>query len=73
MIRLAVPHPENTEFYLKKPVDLDGEVWFWTYDYYTVKKSDGEVVVKSYQPEISEESFTGIISQELRNVKRKPL
>ena len=54
---LAVPHPENTEFYLKKPVDPDGEVWFWTYDYYTVKKSDGEVVVKTYQPEISGRKF----------------
>lgn len=58
---LAVPHPENTEFYLKKPgteqnrkpADPDGEVWFWTYDYYVVKKPGGQVVVKSYQPQIS--------------------
>lgn len=56
---LAVPHLENTEFYLKKPkpVDPDGEVWFWTYDYYTVKKKNGEVVVKSYHPEISGRKF----------------
>lgn len=54
---LAVPHLENTEFYLKKPIDPDGEVWFWTYDYYTVKKADGEVVVKSYHPEISGRKF----------------
>lgn len=58
---LAVPHLENTEFYLKKPepkpIDPDGEVWFWTYDYYTVKKKNGEVVVKSYHPEISGRKF----------------
>lgn len=58
---LAVPHLENTEFYLKKhklkPVDPDGEVWFWTYDYYTVKKKNGEVVVKLYHPEISGRKF----------------
>lgn len=50
---LSVPHPQNTEFYLQKPSDPDGEVWFWTYDYYTVRKSNGQVVVKSYTPEIS--------------------
>lgn len=57
---LAVPHLENTEFYLRKPgtelsrrpEDPDGEVWFWTYDYYTVKKGN-KVIVKSYRPEIS--------------------
>ncbi len=55
---LAVPHLENTEFYLKKPVDPDGdEVWFWTYDYYTAKRKDGQVVVKSFQPEISGRKF----------------
>lgn len=54
---LAVPHLENTEFYLKKPSDPEGDVWFWTYDYYTVKKKDGEIVVKSYHPEISGRKF----------------
>lgn len=54
---LAVPHLENTEFYLKKPIDPEGDVWFWTYDYYTVKKKDGEIVVKSYHPEISGRKF----------------
>lgn len=58
---LAVPHPENTEFYLKKPeakpIDPDGEVWFWTYDYYTVKNRNNQVIVKSYQPQISGRKF----------------
>ena len=53
---LAVPHLENTAFYLKKP-DPDGDVWFWTYDYYTVRKPDGQVIVKPYQPEIAGRKF----------------
>lgn len=53
MPELSQPKLANTEFYLKKPQDVDGEVWFWTYDYYTVKKPDGTVIVKAYNPEIS--------------------
>lgn len=48
MPELASPKLSNSEFYLEKPNDPDGEVWFWTYDYYTVKKN-GEVVVKVYE------------------------
>lgn len=54
---LALPHLQNTEFYLCKPVDPDGEVWFWTYDYYTVKKRDGSIIVKTHQPQISGRKF----------------
>ena len=68
---LAIPHPENTEFYLKKPVDPDGEVWFWTYDYYTVKKENGQVVVKSYQPEISGRKFYWNNLSEIRVCDKK--
>lgn len=68
---LAVPHPENTEFYLKKPVDPDGEVWFWTYDYYTVIKSDGQVIVKSYQPEISGRKFYWNNLTEIKGCEKK--
>ena len=54
---LGVPHLESTEFYLKKPLaGKNEEVWFWTYDYYTVKK-DGKVIVKPYKPEISGRKF----------------
>ena len=68
---LAVPHPENTEFYLKKPVDPDGEVWFWTYDYYTVKKPTGQIIVKSYQPEISGRKFYWNNLSEVKECKKK--
>lgn len=56
---LAVPHLSNTEFYLQKPADPEGEVWFWTYDYYTVKTKDGTVKVKTYKdtPAISGRKF----------------
>ena len=57
MPTLSQPKLANTEFYLKKPVDGDGEVWFWTYDYYTVKKADGTVIVKEYTPAISGRKF----------------
>ena len=52
---LAVPHLSNTEFYLKKPVDP--EVWYWTYDYYTVKRKDGQIVVKPYDAQIAGRKF----------------
>lgn len=57
MPELASPKLANTEFYLQKPTDPDGEVWFWTYDYYTVKKADGTVIVKTYMPNISGRKF----------------
>lgn len=56
---LSTPKISTTEFYLKKPVvpESEGEVWFWTYDYYTVKQKDEKVVLKPYTPEISGRKF----------------
>lgn len=76
---LVAPHLENTEFYLKKPArsdkddNIEGEieVWFWTYDYYTVKMPDGQVIVKSNQPEISGRKFYWNNFTEISNITQK--
>lgn len=61
---LASPKPSNSEFYLQRPIrelrDPNGDqVWFWTYDYYTVKKNNGQIIVRPYQetPYISGRKF----------------
>lgn len=54
---LSTPKLSTTEFYLEKPVDADGEVIFWTYDYYLVMKKDGEVLLKTDTPEIAGRKF----------------
>lgn len=47
---LASPKPANAEFYLRPDVVLNEgeELWFWTYDYYTVKKTNGDIEVRRF-------------------------
>ena len=68
---LSAPHLANTEFYLKEPIDEEGEVLFWTYDYYTLRKKDGQVVVKKCLPEISGRKFYWNNCSDIKNYEKR--
>ncbi len=76
---LSIPKITATEFYLQKPPfprDLseqgeEGEVWFWTYDYFTVKLRNGEVRLRTYDPTISGRKFYWHNCTEIENAREK--
>ena len=45
---LSSPKVSTAEFYLQKPKDTEGKVLNWTYEYYVLMQSNGNLVEKTY-------------------------